>query len=422
MKSVRQLGTSLVLSLMLPRLAVPAEPWYETYAAGLKAIEGRQWALAETKLRQAMKDGPPEGRNTRAYGMRFILYIPSYHLAVVEFHQGRYQEAAGRLKQVQASRLVSRSDPEYGDLSEMLETMAAREAAKAEPSPLPPPPATQPSHAQEEIETLVRSARSYLRDGNPTDARRAFEAARAKDATDPELPSLAEALVAAEAARDAKIAASRATSAGPAEQAASQQKRTEFDQLLDLAGAQLASKRPRQAQEAALKAKALGISDPRLDDMLAVTEHAVQLDELQRLVARKDWSAAQRRARELATRNAQDPDLLRLAGVIEQALNDRPRIDAESAGIRAFYGGRYSEAIDLLIPLSAGPSPSAKALYYLACSQAALGLMRGPEGQEHLAKAAANVATMRRMKLPAPLVDVRLISPRILHALEGDKP
>jgi tetratricopeptide (TPR) repeat protein len=121
-----------------------AEPWYEVYAAGVKAIESGQWALAEAKLQEAIKDGPRPGRSVRTYGTRFITFIPGYYLGVASFRQGRHQEALDQLDRVQKAGLVRPEDPEHAPLVQMREQASAQLAARAPAAPpvasAPPPP------------------------------------------------------------------------------------------------------------------------------------------------------------------------------------------------------------------------------------------------------------------------------------------
>jgi hypothetical protein len=131
MKPARRL--TLVFALAATAL-LAAEPWYEAYEGALKAIAARQWAVAETKLKAAMKDGPRPGRRVRTYGMQYVDYLPDYYLGLVYFNQQRQREALDQLRKASAGGLLSEGDAEYRTLVAMI--------AKAEAALAPAPEAS----------------------------------------------------------------------------------------------------------------------------------------------------------------------------------------------------------------------------------------------------------------------------------------
>jgi hypothetical protein len=153
-----------------------AEPWYEAYDSALKAVAARQWAVAETKLKAAMKDGPRPGRRVRTYGMRFVDYLPDYYLGLVYFNQQRQREALEQLRKVSASGLLSEGDAEYRSLASMIEKAEASLAPRSEPTRAPAettrvaveaPPKPPPSEAPRALAEAPRTSSEPPREATP---------------------------------------------------------------------------------------------------------------------------------------------------------------------------------------------------------------------------------------------------------------
>jgi tetratricopeptide (TPR) repeat protein len=171
---------ALTLAIGLPARA--EDKWYELYQGALKSISSRKWTDAEKKLRAAMASGPTPGRQVRMYGVRFIDYLPEYHLGLVYFNQQRYADALEQFAKAQASGQVTKGDVEFATMTDMVELCRIRTAG------------TRPD-GQKESEALVRFARELMGRGSLEDARRALDTAAAKTPGAPEVASAREELV-----------------------------------------------------------------------------------------------------------------------------------------------------------------------------------------------------------------------------------
>lgn len=360
-------GSLLLTATLGPTPGLADETWYQAYDSALKAIAARQWVVAETKLKAAIRTGPRPGRNVRIYGVRFIDYLPGYYLGIACFNQQKYKEALEELQRVEASGLVSKRDPEFPQMTEMIEKASTQLAAK--PSVAPPSPVaaetTRPSESQKEAETLVRFARDLVDQGHVDEARKALEGARTKDPANPSLAALGEAIARQAAERKAK-----------AEQ--------------DLTG---------QQQRA------------------ASVEFAEALGELSTLAAKGSWGPARQKAADLSSRNSRDPELMRLKALIDKHFAEAEPVELEKTALRAFYSGKYETAAETLEPLARGKGRTARTLFYLACSNAAMGFFKGKEGEALLARAREQFAEARRLD-PRLVIDRSLISPRIARIFE----
>jgi tetratricopeptide (TPR) repeat protein len=136
MSRSRAASSLLLLSLAASAL-LAAEPWYEAYQGALKAVAARQWGVAETKLKAAMKDGPRPGRRVRTYGMNYVDFLPDYYLGLVYFNQQRRREALEQFRKVSASGLLAESDAEHRSLVDMMAKLEVALAPVPEPAKAP---------------------------------------------------------------------------------------------------------------------------------------------------------------------------------------------------------------------------------------------------------------------------------------------
>ena len=74
----------LLISLLIALLI--AQPSYadfkDSYKDGVRAAENQNWALVESKMREALSAEPTPQATVRLYGMRFEPYIPHHYLAL----------------------------------------------------------------------------------------------------------------------------------------------------------------------------------------------------------------------------------------------------------------------------------------------------------------------------------------------------
>ena len=348
------------------------EPWYVAYEKGVEAVREGQWELAEMKLKAALRDGPSQGRNVKAYGVRFIHFVPSYYLGVVYFNQQRFEASLEELERAASLGLVTESDSEYAPMEELMQRLKGLlEPVETSPSAPPEGRGVAPAGEEQQAEALISYARTLLEQEDVEGARKALESARVKDPGNPSIQVLGQRISELEAGRLAQ-----------AQQAANEKERRS------------------QAE----------------DELAERAELERELAELSKLVTARKWFEARQKASELARRDPHEPALLRLQAAIDKGQAEARWEDVMKSGISAFYTGSYQTAIEILEPL-AGQRRSAPVLFYLACSRAALALWESDERRETLlGRARADFNESRRLDPRFPL-DQRWISPRILGAL-----
>jgi len=359
-------GVLVLLVWLLPAAARAQTTWYESYGAGLKAVSSSDWAGAEAHLKAAMAMGPAPGRSVRTYGINFIEYTPQYYLGLVYFKQQRHREALVDLEKAKATGAVPKG--QQSTLQQMLD------ASRQETAPRPPPPPV-----DTEAEEQARSRRE------------------------------------AELSKQAEIQKQRAD-----EQARAQEmtRKAEGDRTADEGRQLLSGRRFKDLKALLARARAAGMADARLDELARGAETGERIGEVSRLIARGKWDMARREAAELTIAAPRDAVLADLSARIEKhfadAAPDGPA-ELERAGLRAFYTGRYEAAAQLLQGLAGGQKPSARVLYYLACTNASLALLQGRDGEALLDKARAQYRQARTLD---PRFEGPLISPRVLESVK----
>jgi tetratricopeptide (TPR) repeat protein len=134
-----------VMLLMMCGAAAADETWYEAYANAEKAMARQDWAAAEKELSIALQQHPRNGKNVRAYGSRFITYLPDYLLGVVYYNQGKLDRALQQFDRVEKSGILNPKDRQWAVLTELRAASARQiEARKtaAQKKPTEPPKQT----------------------------------------------------------------------------------------------------------------------------------------------------------------------------------------------------------------------------------------------------------------------------------------
>jgi hypothetical protein len=407
MSGPRRAFRVLLLVALLPATLQAEDKWYELYQGALKSIAGRKWTDAEKKLKGAMATGPTPGRQVRMYGVRFIDYLPEYQLGLVYFNQQRYADALEQFAKVQAAGQVTKADPEFPSLADMLELCRIRTAGS-------------PADGQKESEALVRFARDLMGRGSLEDARRALDQAATKNPGGADVASAREQLVRLETEK--RIRAEQERAAGDAG-------RAELERTLEAAGRALEAGKPEDARGILARLPATAATDPRVKELRAELEFRQGLAEAAALAAAGKWTAAEERRRRLAAVKPGRPELADLAARIERGMAVVPSpdtlrqttsgdVERERAAFEAFYSGDYriaAERFEALAAADARPRRE-RLLAYAACSRAGAARLKGVAGKAERAPARKLYADAGAAASRAVARD-GLVSPGIVRAL-----
>lgn len=457
-----------------------AQNWYETYEEGVSAVRNQDWNRAEPLLtrakEQAQAAGVRPGPSVRFYGMQFRPFIPDYYLGIVYANTGRYKEAQTMFTAVQKlvprgeaaelNRQVARVQQELDKVqvadnrtalpppgtppvNPNTTTPGRGSTEPAPPAPLPAPapspiPAPIPSapldldrQRQEEYRTSIQSAEGALKARRYLDARKAATAARATGINNADADQLLQRIefeqVIAQAASDlaarrfdaARSSASNARAQNVDNARANQLLgQIELEQLLDQGAVALAAKRYADARSAASAASKRAeepglraIEKGRGDALTRRIDVAEAEDAVRTALAASDVTSARTRVDALRKLDARNAQLAEFTASIVRVEEEVRRGDLERRALRLFFAGKYEDVIKELSEPAAQAGARPRLHFYLACSNAALALLKGKDGDAQL-KAAQEQYRRAQPQQNRFTQDRRYISPRILEALE----
>ena len=343
-------------------------PWNRAYKDGVAQMGSGRFAEAEASFRRALAaDRAPDDRTKPVQfdniGDRHW-FLPEFYLAVAILNQkGREAEALGLLNAVLRDRKVGLSAKESTELPGLIkraETAVAAAAAPAAPSPQPTPPVQPPASV---------TAANRPPPTAPPLADPPVNTPPATTGTGPPTPGRSP----VGTAPAATVSPTSGTVPPPPTPPAAP--RVDPVELLKQGRTALTARRYSDAKALARDASAAGAA-PAAAALLKDIESAERLD----------------RAR---------------------ASDDRDR-----AGMAAFFAGNYKEAIRRLeerLDGDAGLPGSSRALFYLACANAALAELPGENATERL-----NAARRFYQRIPSPADverDLRYVSPKVRTAI-----
>ena len=112
-----------VALLLLPLSALA--DFKKDYDSALKAIENSNWQQAAADLERAIAENPDAMERVRMYGMKFIPYLPHYHLGLARFRMG---DCAGAIAawDIAEAKGVIQSQNEFAQLQRDRQICAAQ--------------------------------------------------------------------------------------------------------------------------------------------------------------------------------------------------------------------------------------------------------------------------------------------------------
>jgi tetratricopeptide (TPR) repeat protein len=376
----RSLLAWLAFVSLVPAAPRPAgaETWYEAYAAGQKALAKGDLAAAEAKLKEAARQGPQPGRQVRAYGVRFITFLPQYDLAKLYARQERYLDALAQIQSLESAGALKPSDAEYRELAQLRELATTRLASASRPSAVaaatPPPPTLPPPPTPE-------PGQSVLQETAPS----AIPVRPASSSPTTTLPTT-----------------------GPS--------RADSDRLLQDARTAAAVERWSDARRALDAARQTQLDAASVGRISRELEAAEWLAIARQHIATQDWQRADEALRRVARADPANESAKGLRAAVEAGLTQLSGSALERAALRSFYQGRYEQAEQLLRRV-ATVSPSARVHLYLGFSRVALALVSGATDGPLVETARADFDRARRLS-PDVHVDRKYVSPRVLALLE----
>ena len=169
----RILPFAVVCALLAsPALHGQGQDFDDLYRDAIRHVRQREWQLAEQKLNEARKTGPPSGRDVIRRGlMGRDDYFPEFYLGVVYLNTGRAAEALP-LFQLARQRGLNPKDSEFRQIADFEKRAEAiLEAEKRNAVPTGPTP-------QEQFKTFFGQAQKLFGENRYDDAETAARQAR----------------------------------------------------------------------------------------------------------------------------------------------------------------------------------------------------------------------------------------------------
>jgi tetratricopeptide (TPR) repeat protein len=154
-----------------------ADTWHANYNKAVKAVKKEQWQQAVKYLNDALKERNTPKLKARTVGLRFVDYLPYFHLGLAHYKSGRFRDAQSALEQSLEHGVVKKRGGLHDRLNLMLldcreklkpkpqaaavTATPAKETQTAQPEPKPvepkPQPVTPVQKPKEKAEKPVKS-------------------------------------------------------------------------------------------------------------------------------------------------------------------------------------------------------------------------------------------------------------------------
>ena len=169
---VRRLTIACFVMIAAVLAAQGREVWDDLYREAIRHVRAKEWRLAEQKLLESKKTGPPSGRGVIRRGLLGRDdYFPEFYLGVVLLNTGR---AAQALPQFQTARQrgINPKESEYRQIDEFEQQAMAIIEAEKRNTPAPPDP-------REQFKAFLGQAQRALNEGRLDEAENSARQARA---------------------------------------------------------------------------------------------------------------------------------------------------------------------------------------------------------------------------------------------------
>lgn len=385
-------------------------------------LDGRRFAEADTALKRAKSQDPSHPEIPKLSDELAAKQDAEKLIARADDLRGRRQ-FDGALDSLQAAEGKDPGNQRIADLRKQILQEQKNLVAQ--------------SKKAEDIESLIRQADAAVASDRFSEARSFLAQAQATGANAPKLAELRKSIDIAESGyllragenairkQDfpaARQAARRVEQIGIRKREAVDLIRkadtAEAKKLVQDGNRALQSGNLMKAQDFASRALQMEQDHPQAKELVQRIRIRQELDAALFSASKKDWKNARFHALEVQKLDPANPELAKLMAALQKKEAPPPPppdplAQQRDAALLAYFTGDYEQAAKILSDVN-DKVGSTQTLFYLACSNAALGLMRGPNGKELLARATRQFAMVKQME-PGFVADPSLISPRIIR-------
>jgi hypothetical protein len=127
----------LLLAAVLGGATVARADYKDSYREGIEAVDSGDWNAVARNMQAAIADNPSAGKKVNIYGMRFVPYLPYYHLGLARYKLGSCEAAVEALERSASEGAVRSDNDRLANLESMLSECRAELARRAPPTPNP---------------------------------------------------------------------------------------------------------------------------------------------------------------------------------------------------------------------------------------------------------------------------------------------
>ncbi len=153
----RALVLPTLVALLLGAATTVHADFKESYRAGIEAVDAEDWDAVVRHMQAAIADRSSAGTKVNIYGMRFVPYMPYYHLGLAQYKLQNCEATVEALEQSLAEGVVQEDRDRLTRLESMLSDCRGVLASRAPPTPNPAVVT-----AVDDAETAVQRAESAL--------------------------------------------------------------------------------------------------------------------------------------------------------------------------------------------------------------------------------------------------------------------
>ncbi|MBN2134413.1 MAG: hypothetical protein JW737_01660 [Acidobacteria bacterium] len=140
MISYRKITLVFIIAVLFLSSLVFAEKWYNYYENALDDIKNGNWDSAIKNLELVILEKSDPKMNARTVGLRFIDYLPYYHLGYAYYYKGDFTKAKSYFERSKQYTIIRQKSDLYSKLNTMLSTCEEKlnpSVKKTEPDTTP---------------------------------------------------------------------------------------------------------------------------------------------------------------------------------------------------------------------------------------------------------------------------------------------
>ncbi len=123
---MRQKAIFILTALLVFGFVLHGDSWFNDYQNGLKQLKKERWKKAADYFQKAIDQKPMPSLRAKTIGLRFIEYLPYFHLGSARYHLKVYPAALEAFKKSLESGIIQKKGALYSTLLDLQQQCQAR--------------------------------------------------------------------------------------------------------------------------------------------------------------------------------------------------------------------------------------------------------------------------------------------------------